>query len=443
MPDTISTASAVREVPPSTRPSRPFALATALLAAVAFCVSLALAAALAGSSVHAEWNVLFDADPNVYLHNFATGYTIGTWGGRGLVHPNLTNLVYPVVRLLALVIGHLPAHVGSKLEIRDALAFHISPVVAVIRVVLVMLLMQELGLSLAWSIGLTLLDMASFSTLLFSSIPESYAFTGAVVLALFWLGARTARSQQPPGVASWLFWTALATAIATLNLGAAAIVRTFTEASRRPFLRAAAMTAAIAAVALFVNLAALKASQRVFDARPLGLVETTPQIADAWDPGIDRALVDYPRALANGIAAPPPAIWAHPDSNYVHPFVLTLERGRPGVRTGDPRTVLVLLFLAFAAVAGWRWLPRMSRPIHMAALVVLAEGAVVHAFFGKELLLYTQHWHAAVLVLLASLYYAPPPARRILDWALPGLVAVVAVNNLLTMSAILRILRLP
>jgi len=79
----------------------------------------------------------------------------------------------------------------------------------------------------------------------------------------------------------------------------------------------------------------------------------------------------------------------------------------------------------------------------VAALVVLAEGAVVHAFFGKELLLYTQHWHAAVLVLLASLYYAPPPARRILDWALPGLVAVVAVNNLLTMSAILRILRLP
>jgi len=416
-------------------------LATALLAVVAFGVSLALAAAFAAASVHAEWNVLFDADPNVYLRNFATGYTLGTWGGRGFVHPNLTNLVHPVIRLLALAIEHLPGRLGTPLEIRDALAFHVSPVIAAVRVVLMMLLMQALGLSLPWSIGLTVLDMTSFSTLLFSSIPESYAFTGAVLIALFWLGARTSRTEQPPGPTSWLAWTMLATAVATLDIVAAAIIRTLTEASRRPFARAAAATAAIVSLALFVNLAALKASQGVYG-HPTPLAQTTPQLADAWDPGIDRAVIDYPRALANGIIAPPPAAWAHPDSNYVHPFVLTLERGRPGVRAWDPRTVLALLLIGLGA-AGWWWLPRASRPIHLAALAVLAEGAVVHAFFGKELLLYTQHWHAAVLVLISSLYYAPRPARRILDWAVPGIVGAVAVNNLLTMSAILRILRLP
>ena len=124
------------------------------------------------------------------------------------------------------------------------------------------------------------------------------------------------------------------------------------------------------------------------------------------------------------------------DPTNHHPFLFTLERGQRGVATWDLRTLVVLAVIV-AGAACYRRVPPVARAAHLGALVALALGAVVHGLYGKELLLYTQHWQVAALVLVAGAVYLPRPSRRGLAVGLGALVLAVTINNAVLLRGML------
>jgi hypothetical protein len=103
---------------------------------------------------------------------------------------------------------------------------------------------------------------------------------------------------------------------------------------------------------------------------------------------------------------------------------LTLETG--GKWLGMP---LVLMLLVVAAIAGHRQADGGISPPVAAALGILAANVALHAVFGKEYFVYSQHWMASLWLVLAGLWrsrYSREPFRSA---AALGALAVMAYLN--------------
>lgn len=416
------------------------AVGTALLALASFWAAIAFGRELVALGVLGEWNVLFDADPNIYFRNFATGRTFGYWGGRSFIHPNLTNFVHLPLRTLSELLAWLPFDLGSAAELRERLALLVTPVVAAVRVPLLALLMRALGLSVGWTLALCAMDTVSFSTRLFASIPESYLITGTLVVLILWMGVR-ALSGHHLRPAAWLVALFLLGGVATLSLSVGAVILFVALRAHHRGARALLLTAALVVGAFTLNALAYQISRAVYSAPPFH-PRATEHLDDGWNPGAARIAYDYPRGLANAYLPPSPGTREEYHTENHHTHVLTFERGNPGVAAADARTVIFLGILVLCIAAGRR-LPPGRRAPHGIAVTILALGALLHGVFGRELVLYAQHWKIAVLVLVAGLYHLPAPGRTMAWRGLVALVLAMTVNNALVMRDILRALAVP
>jgi hypothetical protein len=418
----------VAESTPSADRSRLVA-GTAALALLSFVTSILLGRALLGTGVHHEWNILFDADPIVYLKNFATGKTIGDWGGRSFVHPNLTNFIYPPVWAIGEVLSRLPLPLGSPPEIREQLALLVSPVFAAIRVPLLVMLLRSLGLTVGFSLGLAALDTVSFSTRLFASIPESYLLGGTVLVFVFWMTSRDLQSSSPPRLAAWAVTLFVLFGIATLNVVAGSILLGVALWKHHPPGRALAIGLAVVGLAFALNGLCYEATRRIYPSAPPFHPMGTGHLVDSWNPRASR-IPGFAHGLASSYVPAEPAVRPYDDFGNTHRFAFTLEPSRAPVWALDPRPLAFLLVLGLA-VAGLRRLPVQHRPLVLGAFLILGFGVVLHSFLGRELMLYTQLWKAPAIVLLAGLHYLPASLRRIVARGLPWLVLLVALNSLL------------
>ena len=136
--------------------------------------------------VFAQTNVLFDADVRLRLQAIA--------GGRhlGIKHPNLMAYCYPPIALAAKAIVRLRPASGTEADVRQSLGILLVPAASAVKTALVFLLFSRLGLSVTSAAVATLLELVSFTTLVFGSIPESYGLT-ALALALMYVWA----ARQP------------------------------------------------------------------------------------------------------------------------------------------------------------------------------------------------------------------------------------------------------
>ena len=99
--------------------------AAALLGACALALHLAAGRRLEQTGVLHEWDVLFSADPTVYVTTFSTGRNTYRWGGRSFVHPNISNVLYPLVITVAAAAHALQPSIAT-----ERVARHIAYVIA-------------------------------------------------------------------------------------------------------------------------------------------------------------------------------------------------------------------------------------------------------------------------------------------------------------------------
>jgi hypothetical protein len=410
---------------------RTAAACAAALFAASFLIRVPLARAWSALGVLEQHDVLFDADPVVFLQAFGDGdMRDRLWR----THPNVRNLVNPPVRLAA-ALARLVRPDWTPQRARAEVTLLVAPAASGATTAAVFLALCLMGASLGAAVVGALVEMFAFSGLLFGSIPESYPLSGAALAAAFLLLADALRPGGRLRVVPWVLVASTAFGITTTNLALVGIPLFFaasrTLRSRGRALAATAGLLLVSAALAVVELLALNFAYGEW--LPLRKLERTDTYLA---PRAIETVRSFPDAVVSTVLPDRPAVVTTEIGlrrDYPIKLGFTIEGGPQGVVSRLLRGLVVAGFLLLGALQLWR-MP--ARPVLWAALGVLVFNLVLHSVYrGPDLLLYSMHWHAALALVLGATALAPRRSATVL------LACVVAYNNAAVLWWMLRTLR--
>ena len=407
-----------------------------LLAGLSFAIHLALALHLDATGSLNQYDVFFHADTKARLDCMVRESCDRR---ASISHPALDLLVNPPVRSAAKVATTLGGWNGDIKAARTAVALWLSPLASGATAAFAFLLFLGLGLPQVYALLATTLVGVSLSGLVFGSIPESFALSGACIAAAFALAAHTkpgARNDH----ALWLGLSIVATAITVTNIATILIL----FAASRWLATDEPQVIARRTAVLFATSAALVAvlgfaSYSLYDSRPLNTEEGARYISK-WTEGnvpFDRALW-MATAASNSITAKPPELvnnYQADKNNSRYKFRFTYDRTPSVFSTSRPLGSLLLALALAGAIAMWAGTPT-QRTIMLAALAILIFNKWLHAFWGVGHFLYSQHWNLAFSVLVVGPLFATGRALRVGQAIVFATVVAVALQN----GAVVRLL---
>jgi hypothetical protein len=377
-----------------------------------------------------QLDLFFNADASARLHCMVDDRC----GGRSsFSHPNLALFVNPPVRLAAFAIS-LGGATGIEPEAaRRFVALCVSPLASALKAPMVLYLLLGLGLTLSQAGLLALLCAVSFSQLAFGSMPESFALSGLLLAAAYLLALRCMRHRDR-SLWPWVAIGVLVAGVTVSNLVAVAILfgAVGLAAGERPW-KVFARAGAVVAIVLLTTVALAAAFGSAYQLKGVDLAGGGEYV-ERWlklQRTVDRATA-MPSALAHTFAAPEPSLGRNMParlggSRYQYRF-LTAHREQHFCFDHWLGVVFVGLF-ALGAV-GYRRAPPPARWLCGASLAIIAFNWGLHAVWGVDLILYSQHWQLALLVLLAGLYHAFPSSSSLLTVALCVLLVATGLENL-------------
>jgi hypothetical protein len=398
-----------------------------------FAARVPLARTWSALGVIDQHDVLFDADPVVFLQAFRDGdMRDRLWRA----HPNVRNFVNPAVRLAAGLL-HAVRPDWTEERARGEAALLVAPAAAGVTTAAVFLTLRLLGASLlAAGLG-ALVETCAFSGLVFGSIPESYPLSGAMLALAFLLLADASRAGGRLRVLPWVLVASTAFGITATNIALVGIPL-FAAASRvtASRVRAAAVTGGVLLAAAVVGVMELLALNAAYGEHlPLRKIERTDTFLAARPAETLRA---FPEALVSTVLPDRPAVVTNEIGlrrDYPFKRMFTVEGGPRSLVSKLLRGLVVAGFLLLGALQLAR-LRESGPPVLWAALGVLAFNLALHSFYrGPDLLLYSMHWHAALLVVMGASALAPRRA------AVALLAVAVAFNSATVLLWMLRTLR--
>ena len=415
-----------------TGPARASAACAVALFAASFMLRVPLARTWSALGVLDQHDVLFDADTVTYLQAFGDGdMRDRLWR----THPNVRNLVNPPVRLAAAVAARVRGG-WTPQQARRKAALLVAPAAAGAITAAVFLTLRLLGASLAAAMLGALVEMCSFSGLVFGSIPESYPLSGAALAAAFVLLAEAARGRDRLRIVPWVLVASTAFGITTTNLALVGIPLYFAAScALGSRIRAIAATAGVLLLSAGLAVLELVAINAAYgEWLPRRKLERTDSFLA---PRVVETLRSFPEAVVSTVLPDRPAVVANEIGlrrDYPIKLGFAVEGGPQGIASKLLRGSVVAGFLLLGALQ----LARLGTgpPVLWAALGVLAFNLVLHSVYrGPDLLLYSMHWHAALAVVIGAAAMAP---RRSAAALLAG---AVALNNASVLWWMLRTLR--
>lgn len=403
---------------------RAVAVALALLAAV---LNIAIASHFDGLKGFHQLDLFFNADASARMRCLVDDRC----GGRSsFSHPNLALFLNPPVAAAAFA---LSGATGLEPErARRVVALGVSPLFSALKAPVVFYLLLGLGLTLAQAGALALLSVVSFSQLAFGSIPESFALSGLLLAAAYLLALRCMRERDRRRW-PWVVLGVLVTGVTVTNLVAVALLFAAVglaagEKLRLVLARTGALVAAVGLVTVAL-VAVFGAHYELKGVDFAGGREYTQRWLKAHRVA-DRAAA-MPAAFAHTLVAPEPALGRNlparlGGSRYQYRFLIEHREWR---FCFDHLLGAVFFGLFAVGALGYRRAPPPGRWLCGASLAILAFNWGLHAFWGVDLILYSQHWQIALVVLLAGLYRAFPSAQAAVTAGLLLLVIATAAAN--------------
>ncbi|MBE0596599.1 MAG: hypothetical protein IH614_04955 [Desulfuromonadales bacterium] len=387
----------------------------------------------------AQYDVLFDADPNVRLVGFAHG-----WGAfnRNLLHPNLANLVNPPIRLVAIILHAGGLGDSDLLLLRRSLALLVSPLVAALQALALIALFRQLGYARHNALLLALLGSLSFSQLIFASVPDHFSLSNLILTGSFILAVQLA--QQ--GKVHWPAWLLAAWLAASVTLTNVLIVGLlfwvpllYRHQHWRTPTRQAALLVGVASLCTFASYHLLNLG---YDSDPQPATAAVTWTGHFWRDDLAANLGRFPTSLADSLAPPAPQavpIRYHWPRQGRYDFQFTLEQGEGIFSLRNPLGSVIFVLLAAGTLVHLR-AGGSRASLAMAALAVLLYNGLFHGIWGHEYFLYSQHWLTATLFLLGGVLNCRLPFRT---WGVAILVALtgtIGLNNLLHLRLVLTVL---
>ncbi len=402
----------------------------AALAVTAGVVNLAIAFHFEGLKGFNQLDLFFNADASARLHCMVENRC----GGRSsFSHPNLASFLNPPIRVAAFAISLGGATGTPPVRARRMVALCVSPLASAVKAPIVFYVLLGLGLALSQAGLLALLSAVSFSQLAFGSIPESFALSGALLAAAYLLALRCMRVRDRR-LWPWVVIGVLATGVTVSNLVAVAILFGVVGLAAGERLRIVfGRTGAVVVLVLLPTIALTAIFGAGYQLKGVDIAGGS-EYTQRWmklHRTVDRA-TSMPSALAHTFAAPEPGLGRNlparlGGSRYQYRF-LTAHREQRFCFDHWLGAVFIGLFAIGAF--GYRRAPPPARWLCGASLAILVFNWGLHSVWGVDLILYSQHWQMALMVLLAGLYRAFPSSSNLLTLVLCALLVATGLENL-------------
>lgn len=369
--------------------------AAVLLALIALSLYVGLTHVWDSRGAFGQHDVLFDADVKTRLACFADGWDRD---GRNTKHPNLCNLVNPPIRVFAALFSG----VEDQAQFRRSLALWVAPLAAALNVALCFLAALRMGVSGARAMALALILAASFSLVLFGSVPDHLAL-GGMTIALAAVAYVNALAGRQCAVWLWYMLGWLAASITVTNVMPVAM---FYGASLIAVRESWSRAVGKASLLLFLALATAFGSALLLNAaygiHGLDVFMPRAGVGPIKDFPLQN-LMDFPWRVLQSFAPSEYRIIPNGmSSNEPHQYIIQFSMENLSIGQGGHALALVLLLLiALAFFQTWR---KGSTPRQFMVTMCLAVAfhGVLHARFGSDIFLYSAHWLFPTVLLLAD-----------------------------------------
>lgn len=407
------------------------------LASAAFAIHLSISLKLDSLGGFAVLNTFFGADANRVLEAFSEG------GGRGhLAHPNLGHFFSLPIRAITRVASLVTSGGVSAGTLRRVLALFVVPLAAALQCFVTFRVFVRLGFPVLLSTLVTLLGCVSFSQLVFGSIPESFGLSGLALALVFLLTARKDAEETRVERVSWLAAGIFGIGVTITNVVPLAALRFVRERTLGTSARRAAGRAAGLVILVLLAVFALRTAVNLVSKAPPADLHEGVYVASYLVPDPGRHAAMFGSAVMNGLA-PSRGIWAVKNGRWQGegaPYRFTMQTPR----FRSPRNLLGLALLATLVYGFFRLRSssdsRLAR-LCGASLAILAFNWLLHAFWGEEQFLYSQHWQLALLVLIGGLVLSfDGRGRRIATALVAAAVLYVGVSNAQALRRVIQVM---
>jgi hypothetical protein len=456
------TAAPIATVPPKEASRLTAVTVLGLLAALSLGVSLMLMLEFQRLGLFYLNDVLFDADVRTRLAAFAKGerlLSVLPFGLLSTLHPFLSLYVAPVVGGVAKVLLWLGLGEMSELQLRVALAAIVAPVVAALQCVSFGALLFELGLLMRHVVLIVFLSIFAFSNLIYGAIPEHFVISNLSITLMLLMAVASHRIASLDRIWIWGLLGLFSAGITITNAAFLGIVHLACGVfSRKESLFTAFSKSAILTLSVFTLVLVAEQVKVHVDNEQAHPAAADGEFIERFMRGNEPVLSRLERMLAtvgNAIApAPsairelePPRLPAVLDPSMPAPFggrspypKFTLDAA-PG--SADLGGVLGMLGLAGMMVGAVLMIRRggSHRLAASASIGIVAFNLALHAFWGTEFFLYSQHWIAASIVLFSGIFFVPAKLQRAMTVGVTLFALAVAANNALVLWHLIAVAR--
>ena len=413
-----------------------------------------LALALSEAGAFDTYNILFGSDANVRLaaisHGWSSGESLPLFPNS--IHPLFQLYFAPVIRALSLVFGALGISALAGEAGREAIGLWVAPLLGGIQVALFYVICRVANANAFLAVGLTAIAATSFATALFAATPDHFALTAALLMFGFlWLACTWSAETNAAGLRSsvlfWAVYSAVAVGVTVTNIVAASLQHWAAQSLRSvhwrralPVVGGAGLLALIAALCLgsaayiatdkrrSPSASYVKADAIDRQGSPLG--EAALMLGAALD-GFTPATVHFQL----GTDASVPAALGQPQFSAVTTLAERVQRWP---------TIVAGTLIALAGLGAFLWFRsgREGRTIALVCLAIVGWNVALHSVWGgPEKILFAEHWHPALLVLLAGLSRMPDRAKLGAGLGLLVLAVLQAANATHTFESTLSTLK--
>ncbi|HKX33632.1 MAG TPA: DUF6080 domain-containing protein [Blastocatellia bacterium] len=158
----------------------------------------------------AQYNTLFDADPNDYTDAFANG-----WGVVSFRHPFSHTIFALPVRMASMVVASFG---GNEMEIRREVALLITPLFEGTKNLILYLVLVNLGFNSVRAIVICCVNLFALCTVTVGSVPESFPISSMMVVLFAWFMTRDFTADRRVPLWQWITAGSFAIGITITNV---------------------------------------------------------------------------------------------------------------------------------------------------------------------------------------------------------------------------------
>lgn len=377
-----------------------------ILFIVVFSGQAILASNWSSKNVFAQFNIIFDADPSLWMDMFTSG-----WGPEHIMHPLGNYLISIPIRVID-AIGSVLGIIEDKEHFKMQLALYVAPFFTALKGVSYYIVFRLLKLNEIHSLLATGFAVLSFSSIVFGSTPSSYPLSGYAFVLTSLCAISIVRFSNSLSKTAYYFASVFAVGITASNILFIGWLRWFInmENEIKPVLslkKAITNSFAILAftIVAFFTLNFIASSVRGTEpakSEALYFVEFLGKYVPPIEMQIEKAL-RFPEMMTRTIVPTVPV--QNPDTNlfeFKAPIKVELSYIKQDFNIFSALyTLVAFLLIGGGAFHAYR-ISRIWQLLTLSSVAIIVSYWIFYSWIGLSIYLYSQTWHGPVLFLMSG-----------------------------------------